>query len=135
MPAAADTHWAHAAALISAMRSVCPGDARDRPAWFAAEAYSRARCGDPDGWRAVSEDAYRAYLAATGGMNYRGEPLPPFEELPEPTRAAWEVSVRSVVVSDCLRCESSVVKICHDILEFWVNGDPRPGVVPAPPVP
>jgi hypothetical protein len=45
-------------------------------------------------WRDVAASAYRAYAASTGNKNFRGEPMPAFEELPQAIRTAWEVAVR-----------------------------------------
>jgi hypothetical protein len=51
-------------------------------------------------WRDVASSAYRAYAASTGGKNFRGDPMPPFDQLPRPIRTAWEAAVRQA--GDCL---------------------------------
>jgi hypothetical protein len=45
-------------------------------------------------WRDVAASAYRAYAASTGNKNFRGEPMPEFDALPQPIRTAWEAAVR-----------------------------------------
>lgn len=52
--------------------------------------------GDEPGmaWRDIAASAYRAYAASTGNKNFRGEPMPAFDALPQPIRTAWEAAVR-----------------------------------------
>jgi len=45
-------------------------------------------------WRDIAASAYRAYAASTGNKNFRGEPMPAFNELPQAIRTAWEAAVR-----------------------------------------
>lgn len=45
-------------------------------------------------YRDIAASAYRAYAASTGNKNFRGEPMPSFDELPRPIQVAWEVAVR-----------------------------------------
>jgi hypothetical protein len=45
-------------------------------------------------WRDIAASAYRAYAASTGNKNFRGEPMPEFDALPQPIRTAWEAAVR-----------------------------------------
>lgn len=40
----------------------------------------------------LSEDAYGAYAAVTDGKNFRGEPMPPFAELPPAIQRAWQAA-------------------------------------------
>lgn len=40
--------------------------------------------------------AYKAYGDSTGNKNYRGEPMPEYEALPDSIRAAWEAAVGAV---------------------------------------
>lgn len=55
---------------------------------------SSAEAGMP--WRDIAASAYRAYAASTGNKNFRGDPMPAFDELPQPIRTAWEAAVRQV---------------------------------------
>jgi hypothetical protein len=52
--------------------------------------------GDEPGmsWKEIAASAYRAYAASTGNKNFRGEPMPEFDQLPTPIRTAWEAAVR-----------------------------------------
>ena len=43
--------------------------------------------------------AYAAYGRSTGNKNFRGEPMPTWEALPESIREAWRAAVESVVVA------------------------------------
>lgn len=45
-------------------------------------------------WSEIAASAYRAYAASTGNKNFRGEPMPTFDALPQPIRTAWEAAVR-----------------------------------------
>ncbi len=45
-------------------------------------------------WTDLAASAYRAYAASTGNKNYRGEPMPAFEDLPRPIQIAWEAAAR-----------------------------------------
>ncbi len=45
-------------------------------------------------WRDVAASAYRAYSASTGNKNFRGEPMPAWDELPQAIRTAWQAAVR-----------------------------------------
>lgn len=47
-------------------------------------------------WTDMAASAYRAYAASTGNKNFRGEPMPAFEDLPAPIQTAWEAAVRHV---------------------------------------
>lgn len=44
----------------------------------------------------LAKKAYKAYGKATGGMNFRGEPMPQFDDLPYSIRCAWEAAVMAV---------------------------------------
>lgn len=52
--------------------------------------------GDEPGmpWRDIAASAYRAYAASTGNKNFRGEPMPAFDALPQAIQTAWEAAVR-----------------------------------------
>jgi transcriptional regulator with XRE-family HTH domain len=47
-------------------------------------------------WRDIASSAYRAYAASTGNKNFRGEPMPAVDALPQPIQTAWEAAVRQV---------------------------------------
>ena len=53
-------------------------------------------------WTEIAASAYRAYAASTGNKNFRGEPMPAFQDLPEPIRTAWQAAVRQV--GDIFEC-------------------------------
>ena len=51
-------------------------------------------------WVARPEQAaafVEAYGEATGGKNYQGRPMPPWDELPEAIRHAWDAAVQAVL--------------------------------------
>lgn len=54
-------------------------------------------------WVEIAASAYRAYAASTGGKNFRGDPMPAFDQLPDAIRTAWEVAARQV--GYCLEVE------------------------------
>lgn len=58
----------------------------------AAKAEAGAKAGPP--WREVAAAAYRAYGASTGNKNFRGDPMPAFDDLPRGIQVAWEAAVR-----------------------------------------
>jgi len=45
-------------------------------------------------WQEIAASAYRAYAASTGNKNFRGDPMPAFDDLPESIQTAWEAAVR-----------------------------------------
>lgn len=45
-------------------------------------------------WRDIAASAYRAYAASTGNKNFRGDPMPAFNDLPQAIQTAWECAVR-----------------------------------------
>ncbi|BDI33427.1 hypothetical protein CCAX7_54780 [Capsulimonas corticalis] len=47
-------------------------------------------------WTDMAASAYRAYAASTGNKNFRGEPMPAFDDLPVAIQTAWEAAVRHV---------------------------------------
>lgn len=47
-------------------------------------------------WQDTAKSAYRAYAASTGNKNFRGDPMPEFDALPQPIQTAWEAAVRQV---------------------------------------
>jgi hypothetical protein len=50
----------------------------------------------------IAASAYRAYAASTGNKNFRGEPMPAFDDLPTGIQTAWEAAVMQA--SLCLEC-------------------------------
>lgn len=48
-------------------------------------------------WRDIAASAYRAYAASTGNKNFRGDPMPEFDALPQTIQTAWEAAVRQAV--------------------------------------
>jgi len=51
---------------------------------------------DPDDLTELARRAYHAYGEVTGGKNYRGEPMPAWEDLGETIQAAWRAAVAAV---------------------------------------
>jgi hypothetical protein len=45
-------------------------------------------------WSDIAASAYRAYAASTGNKNFRGDPMPEFDALPQAIKTAWEAAVR-----------------------------------------
>ncbi|MFI1767533.1 hypothetical protein ACH41H_36550 [Streptomyces sp. NPDC020800] len=44
----------------------------------------------------LAKVAYTAYGGATGGKNYRGEPMPAWEDLGRAIQTAWEVAAEAI---------------------------------------
>lgn len=40
--------------------------------------------------------AYAAYAQATGGLNFLGQPMPEWPDLPASIRAAWEAAAQAI---------------------------------------
>lgn len=47
-------------------------------------------------WSDIAASAYRAYAASTGNKNFRGDPMPRFDDLPGAIQVAWEAAARHV---------------------------------------
>jgi len=45
-------------------------------------------------WSDIAHSAYRAYSWSTGNKNFRGDPMPPWGELPDQIKTAWEAAIR-----------------------------------------
>lgn len=45
-------------------------------------------------WSDIASSAYAAYGASTGNKNFRGDPMPRWDQLSIPIRTAWEAAVR-----------------------------------------
>lgn len=56
-------------------------------------------------WPEIAASAYRAYAANTGNKNFRGEPMPSWEDLTPAIRNAWQAAVRQT--ESCLRTGKS----------------------------
>jgi hypothetical protein len=41
--------------------------------------------------------AYERYAEATGGLNFRGEPMPQFHQLPDKQRDAWLAAITPLI--------------------------------------
>lgn len=52
-------------------------------------------------WADIAASAYAAYGASTGNKNFRGDPMPRWDQLSDAIRTAWEAAVRHAAdVSD-----------------------------------
>lgn len=45
----------------------------------------------------LAQGAYAAYGQSTGGRNFRGDPMPEWDDLPEAIRTAWQAAAQNVV--------------------------------------
>lgn len=41
--------------------------------------------------------AYEAYGKSTGGKNFQGDPMPAWDDLPQPIQDAWDAAVGAVI--------------------------------------
>ncbi|MFJ5923873.1 hypothetical protein ACIQF6_14870 [Kitasatospora sp. NPDC092948] len=41
--------------------------------------------------------AYEAYATATSGLNHLGSPMPTWDQLPDPQRAAWTAAIAAAI--------------------------------------
>jgi hypothetical protein len=48
-------------------------------------------------YECIAKSAYKAYSASTGNKNFRGEPMPEWEKLPQPIKTAWEAATRQII--------------------------------------
>lgn len=44
----------------------------------------------------LARHAYAAYAVVTGGKNYRGEPMPAFDDLGDTIQTAWRAAAEAV---------------------------------------
>lgn len=51
-------------------------------------------------WSDMAASAYRAYAHSTGNKNFRGDPMPALEDLPDAIKTAWNAATRQV--GNCL---------------------------------
>lgn len=63
-------------------------------------------------WSDIAASAYAAYGHSTGNKNFRGEPMPSWDQLPAAIRTAWEAAVRHA---------SDVSQGQADIPEIWAG--------------
>ena len=47
-------------------------------------------------WTEIAEEGYKAYAAHSGNVNFQGNPMPTWENLPPAIREHWEAAVRHV---------------------------------------
>lgn len=59
----------------------------------------KAMRGNP--YEDIAKSAYKAYAASTGNKNFRGEPMPEWEDLPISIRTAWETAVNLTGYNGC----------------------------------
>jgi hypothetical protein len=45
----------------------------------------------------IAESAYKSYAASTGNKNFKGDPMPEWNDLPLGIQTAWEASARQVM--------------------------------------
>jgi hypothetical protein len=45
----------------------------------------------------TAELAYKAYGEEVGGVNFRGEPMPEFHELPEKIKSGWQAAATALL--------------------------------------
>lgn len=69
-------------------------------------------------WSDIAASAYRAYAASTGGKNYRGEPMPAWDELPQAIQVAWEAAARQV--ETCLWVRSAAPDLREGRWAGWL---------------
>lgn len=48
-------------------------------------------------YESITKSAYKAYLASTGNKNFKGDPMPEWEDLPQPIKTAWEAATRHII--------------------------------------
>jgi hypothetical protein len=60
-------------------------------------------------WGDIAASSYRAYASVTGGKNFKGDPMPSFEELSPTIKLAWEAAVRHSYNMACSRDDQSII--------------------------
>lgn len=48
-------------------------------------------------YRSIAESAYKSYAANTGNKNFKGDPMPEWNDLPIKIRTAWEAATRQII--------------------------------------
>jgi hypothetical protein len=46
--------------------------------------------------KTLAEAAYTSYSEATGGKNFQGDPMPTWDQLPQPIRNAWALAAERI---------------------------------------
>lgn len=67
-------------------------------------------------WSEIARSAYKAYSASTGNKNFRGDPMPEFDVLPDAIKTAWQAAVRQT--GDVIKTERAFGMEQH--WEGWV---------------
>lgn len=78
-----------------------------------------------------AQTAYAAYGATTGGLNFRGEPMPAWEQLGDKIQAAWTAATRAVltVAADKVDETAEAMRECSgEYPEEWSSRDVRDAV-------
>ncbi len=70
-------------------------------------------------WQDIAASAYRAYAASTGNKNFRGEPMPAFDDLPQPIKTAWEAAVRQADVASVYMEDPAGLKASEQRWSGW----------------
>lgn len=70
----------------------------------------------PETGAQFAASAYRAYAASVGNKNFRGEPMPAFDDLPEATRTAWQAVIRQAT-ANCI--EGRIVSEIEPMWNGW----------------
>ncbi len=71
-------------------------------------------------WRDIAASAYRAYAASTGNKNFRGDPMPAFDNLPQAIKTAWEAAVRQADVSRAFSEDPAALRECEQHWAGWI---------------
>ena len=74
-------------------------------------------------WWEIAASSYRAYATSTGNKNFRGEPMPAFEDLPRAIQIAWEAAARQA--GNCLLHPEFATKH-EDTWAGWIPPDQCP---------
>ncbi len=78
-------------------------------------------------WRDIAASAYRSYAASTGNKNFRGEPMPEFDDLPQPIKTAWEAAVRQAARASNYLNDPSGLEASEQRWSGWVPPHLSPG--------
>jgi hypothetical protein len=72
-------------------------------------------------YRSMAISAYKSYAANTGNKNFKGDPMPKWDELPVGIQTAWEAATRQLIY---IAYQDPEVKTFPDEQEW--NGWTRP---------
>ncbi len=70
-------------------------------------------------WSDIAASAYRAYAVSTANKNFRGDPMPVFDDLPQPIKTAWEAAVRQADVASAYTEDPSGLKASEQRWSGW----------------